>query len=85
MPYAKVEKPEHYVVQLDDAGAVDVVTLRTVESVVDSVTGGAVSDTTAIVPIVNFSDRLDTPGAREGLVKLRSLIDAAIARLGSAT
>ncbi|MGU2439569.1 hypothetical protein ACTXHA_04125 [Burkholderia cenocepacia] len=83
MPFNKVAKPEHYVVQLDAAGVVDVVTLRTVESVVDSVTGAPVSDSTAIVPIVNFSDRVDTPGAREGLVALRELIDAAITRTRS--
>ena len=83
MPFTKLEKLEHYVVQLDDSGAVDVVTLRIVESVVDSGTGAPVSDTTAIVPVVNFSDGNDTPGAREGLVALRALIDTAIARTAS--
>ncbi|WP_321955043.1 hypothetical protein [Burkholderia cenocepacia] len=84
MAFKKVSKPEHYVVQLDEAGAVEVVTLRTVESVVDSETGAAVSDATAIVPIVNFSDSADTPDARAGLVALRELIDSAVARTGAA-
>lgn len=84
MAFKKVSKPEHYVVQLDDAGAVEVVTLRSVESVVDSATGAAISDATAIMPIVNFSDSADTPGARAQLVALRELIDAAIARTGAA-
>ncbi|MXN73256.1 hypothetical protein GR157_00715 [Burkholderia sp. 4701] len=84
MAFKKISKPEHYVVQLDDAGTVDVVTLRAVESVVDSDTGAAISDATAIVPIVNFSDSADMPGARAGLVALRELIDSAVARTGVA-
>ncbi|WP_175716539.1 hypothetical protein [Burkholderia anthina] len=80
MSFNKVTKPEHYIVQLDDSGAVDVVTLRTIESVVDSTTGGPVSDTTLIVPIVSFSNGGDMLTARTQLMTLRSLLDAAIAR-----
>ncbi|KWH62442.1 hypothetical protein [Burkholderia anthina] len=82
MAFQKVTKPSHYIVQLDAAGAVDAVSLRTIEHVVDSDTGAAVSDVT-IVPIVDFSNGGDTAAARVGLVALRALIDAAIARSGA--
>ncbi|MCW5141054.1 hypothetical protein [Burkholderia cenocepacia] len=83
MPFQKVTKPSNYVVQLDAAGAVDAVSLRTIEHVVDSDTGAPVSDVTAITPIVDFSNGGDTSAARVGLVALRALIDAAIARSGA--
>ncbi|WP_347467506.1 hypothetical protein [Burkholderia stagnalis] len=80
MPFQKITKPSHYVVQLDAAGAVDAVSLRTIEHVVDSDRGTAISDVTAVVPIVDFSNGGDTSSARAGLMALRALVDAAIAR-----
>lgn len=79
MPFTKIAKPSHYVVELDESGAVSAVSLRTVESVIDSDTNAPVSDQTVIEPIVGLVGHgADVVQAKAGLVALRNLIDEAI-------
>lgn len=83
MAFQKISVPGHYVVQLDDTGDVEVITLRTIDHVIDTDTGFAVSDQTAIETVVDFANMpADLTSTRVALADLYNRIGRALTRCG---